>query len=102
MAEGLGFEPSHNGFRDRRATATLALSMRGRDSGIRTHTGRILSPLSLPVGLYPHKGALGTGRHSWQYYAIATKVPRICTARHKPYQLDSPFILSIKGWNFQL
>ena len=27
MAEGLGFEPSHNGFRDRRATATLALSI---------------------------------------------------------------------------
>ena len=23
MAGGLGFEPSHNGFRDRRATATL-------------------------------------------------------------------------------
>ena len=27
MAEGLGFEPSHNGFRDRRATTTLALNM---------------------------------------------------------------------------
>ena len=53
MAEGLGFEPSHNGFRDRRATATLALSMCGRDSGIRTHTGRILSPLSLPLDYIP-------------------------------------------------
>ena len=121
LAEGLGFEPSHNDFRDRRATVTLALSMRGRDSGIRTHTGRILSPLSLPVGLYPHDEAkdsdfhrggrlkteifdcvLGTGRHTWQYYAIATKVPRICTARLKPYQLDSPFVLSTKGWNFRL
>ena len=59
MAEGLGFEPSHNGFRDRRATATLALSVRGRDRGIRTLTGRILSPLSLPVGLYPHKRRIG-------------------------------------------
>ena len=28
MAEGLGFEPSHNGFRDRRATATLALNIK--------------------------------------------------------------------------
>ena len=27
MAEGLGFEPSHNDFRDRRATFTLALSV---------------------------------------------------------------------------
>lgn len=51
MAEGLGFEPSHNGFRDRRATATLALSMNGTHNGIRTHTEGILSPLPLPVGL---------------------------------------------------
>ena len=29
LAEGLGFEPSHNGFRDRRATATLTLSIYG-------------------------------------------------------------------------
>ena len=63
MAEGLGFEPSHNGFRDRRATATLALNVYGRDREIRTLTERILSPLPLPVGLYPHKGVLGTGRH---------------------------------------
>ena len=27
LAEGLGFEPSHNDFRDRRATVTLALSI---------------------------------------------------------------------------
>ena len=61
MAEGLGFEPSHNGFRDRRATATLALSMRGRDGGIRTHTGRILSPLSLPLDYIPIKAYWGQG-----------------------------------------
>ena len=77
MAEGLGFEPSHNGFRDRRATATLALSMCGRDRGIRTLTGRILSPLSLPVGLYPHRGVLGTGRHPWiVYYHFANSYLR--------------------------
>ena len=63
LAEGLGFEPSHNDFRDRRATVTLALSMNGRDSGIRTHTGRILSPLSLPVGLYPHNEAKDSDFH---------------------------------------
>ena len=39
MAEGLGFEPSHNGFRDRRATATLALSMCGAPGRTRTGTG---------------------------------------------------------------
>ena len=61
MAEGLGFEPSHNGFRDRRATATLALSMHGRDSGIRTHTERILSPVPLPIGIYPHRAYWGQG-----------------------------------------
>ena len=58
LAEGLGFEPSHNGFRDRRATVTLALNIYGRDRGIRTLTGRILNPLSLPIGLYPH-GRIG-------------------------------------------
>ena len=89
LAEGLGFEPSHNDFRDRRATVTLALSIfvpvcpgcqasfrfvnkvkkitlgrsYGRDSGIRTHTGRILSPLSLPVGLYPHNEAKDSDFH---------------------------------------
>ena len=63
MAEGLGFEPSHTGFRDRRATATLALSMNGRDRGIRTLTGRILSPLSLPVGLYPRNEAKDSDFH---------------------------------------
>ena len=40
-------------------TAVLAfertLNVCGGDSGIRTHTERILSPLPLPVGLYPHK-----------------------------------------------
>ena len=28
MAEGVGFEPTHNGFRDRRAAVTLALMAR--------------------------------------------------------------------------
>ena len=63
MAEGLGFEPSHNGFRDRRATATLALSMNGRGSGIRTHTERILSPVPLPIGIYPHNEAKDSDFH---------------------------------------
>ena len=42
LAEGLGFEPSHNGFRDRRATVTLALNMYGR--GDRTRTGTTSRP----------------------------------------------------------
>ena len=67
MAEGLGFEPSHNGFRDRRATATLALSMCGGGDGTRTHT--VIGPRdfkSLAATYYatpPYKGVLGTGRH---------------------------------------
>ena len=61
MAEGLGFEPSHNGFRDRRATATLALNMYGRGRGIRTLTERILSPVPLPLGYAPIKAYWGQG-----------------------------------------
>ena len=49
MAEGLGFEPSHNGFRDRRATATLALNMRGTHDGIRTHTEGIFVLLYVTI-----------------------------------------------------
>ena len=33
----------------------------------------ILSPLRLTIPPLPHKGVLGTGRHPWQYYAIATE-----------------------------
>ena len=67
MAEGLGFEPSHNGFRDRRATATLALSMRGRGDGTRTHTAFQPTDFKSVAATYyatpPCKGVLGTGRH---------------------------------------
>ena len=37
----------------------LPLNVRGSSNGIRTHTGRILSPLSLPVGLRSHKRRIG-------------------------------------------
>ena len=90
MAAGLGLEPSHpvletsalaniltrnvysfsySSVRNAKRLSALPVKIcgirriPGRDSGIRTHTGRILSPLSLPVGLYPHKGVLGIGRH---------------------------------------
>ena len=44
MAEGLGFEPSHNDFRDRRATFTLALNIKIGLSRNRTYASFGLQP----------------------------------------------------------
>ena len=72
MAEGLGFEPSHNGFRDRRATATLTLSMSGAPGRTRTGTGLRPRDFKSLASTYSatgaDKGVLGTGRHPWIVY----------------------------------
>ena len=81
MAEGLGFEPSHNGFRDRRATATLALSMYGAPGRTRTGTGFRPRDFKSLASTYSatgaDKGVLGTGRHPWiVYYHFANSYLR--------------------------
>ena len=63
LAEGVRLELTSAILETAVLTFERTLNVRGRDRGIRTLTGRILSPLSLPVGLYPHRGVLGTGRH---------------------------------------
>ena len=78
LAEGLGFEPSHNGFRDRRATATLALNMCGAPGRTRTGTGLRPRDFKSLASTYSAtgagKGVLGTGRHPWD--SLSTPILR--------------------------
>ena len=63
MAEGVRLELTSAILETAVLTFERTLNVHGRDSGIRTHTGRILSPLSLPVGLYPHNEAKDSDFH---------------------------------------
>ena len=72
MAEGVRLELTSAILETAVLTFERTLNVHGSSNGIRTHTGRILNPLSLPIGLRSHKGVLGTGRHPWICYALST------------------------------